>query len=83
MLTNGTHDPKATSLAPIHAEILYISPRRQGAPRVQVPNKSRFIIPQPKIPAKVNIDGNVLDRISELRYADHDFHDFEKFPDFT
>lgn len=83
MFTKGTHDPEATSSTPIHVEIPYILPRRQGAPLVQVTKKQRFIIPWPNIPTEVTIDGNMLSQISEFCYVEHDFHNFEKFSDFT
>lgn len=77
LFMEGKHDVEATSSAPMHIEIRYITPRREGAPRVRVPMNEWYIIHLPKIPAEV-----MAGKIPELRYVDHDFHDVVKFPKF-
>lgn len=73
MFIEGTHNAEVTSSAPIHVEIPYVSLGREGAPRVWVPTNHRYMIPLPKIPTEVTVEGSMLGRILELRFVDHDF----------
>lgn len=83
MFVEGMQDLEATISTPIHVEILYVPPRREGAPRVKVSNNQRYIILMPNILAEVIVEGSMLDQILEICFADHVFHNFIKFPYFN
>lgn len=74
-----THDAEATSSTPVHREIPYVWPWREGAPRIRVPTAKRFVIPLLHIPVVLAIEGSLAGKIYELKFSKHDLHDRKKF----
>jgi hypothetical protein len=58
----------------------YIPPRKDDAPPVTLQKTPYYKLVMPDIPDGVIMDEDMLGRVSQLKYADHDITDMMKVP---
>jgi hypothetical protein len=58
----------------------YIPPRKDDAPLVTLPKAPDYTLVTPDIPEEVIIDEDMLGKVPQLKYADHDITDLDEVP---
>lgn len=79
---NGTNDDEASRSNLAGVELPYVPLRKEGASNLKLQKKPKYTIVMSDIPLGVEIQGNLLGKISRMKYDDHDLADTKKFPQF-
>jgi hypothetical protein len=58
----------------------YIPPRKDDAPSVTLQKTPNYTMVTPDIPEEFIIDEDMLGKVPQLKYVDHDIMDATKFP---
>jgi hypothetical protein len=74
--------PEPSALTPL--EIFYIDylpPRMDDASLIIVPSNSKYPLPIASVLKGVRKDEDMLDKVANLKFMDHDIMDTQKFPE--
>jgi hypothetical protein len=59
----------------------YLPPREDDAPQINLPANAKYPVSVAPVPAGVSSDEDMLGKISNLKFMDHDIMDTQKFPE--
>jgi hypothetical protein len=59
----------------------YILPKKDNAPHVKVPIDGKYLMATSPIPPSVSVEGDMLNKVSTLKFVDHDITNAHNFPE--
>jgi hypothetical protein len=59
----------------------YLPPWRDDTPPVNVPVNAKYPLPIAPVPNEVSSDEDMLGKVANLKFMDHDIIDSQKFPE--